>query len=267
MPLTAPAGRQRGPTPRRCLMPNVRQRYLAYASPLLITELGTHWSDFVMGKRVQSGRATAVLEVPMGLRRVQPRWITASTHAHCSFYRALCCQSWLPAMESELHICHPPPSLRSQRAGTACVFSRPGAKAVSTRGTSRRPVPVAASGRQRGQLSPARAGDMALVSFFCNRSGVTAERGGKAAVQAACKGLSADQLRKWRYECDPTNGQASLSMALQLGRNARLATSLRRGMGVRAAAVLALEAAGWEVRDYSELLASYRRAITRCNRF
>jgi hypothetical protein len=102
------------------VLPNVRERYLAYAAPLLITELGTHWSDFVLAKRVRSGLASAVLEVPAGQALVESRWVTASTHANCSFYRSLCCQSWIPAMDSESHICHPPPSLEPY--GRACQF-------------------------------------------------------------------------------------------------------------------------------------------------
>lgn len=239
------------------VLPNVHERFFAYSAPLLISEVGTHWTDFILGKRAQRGRPSVVLEVPLGAGHVQPRWIDTA-HRKCSFYRALCCLAWMSPMESEVHICHPPHALQRHRAGMVCLLpgrSAPHAGAHTKLGgaPALRGVATTASTARRTAATKTAVSGMALVSFLCNRTGVTAERGGTAAVQKACRGLSEENLRKWRYECDPTNGRASLTMAVQLGKNARRRTALPRVMVVRAVSAEAIEAlrgAGWDVRDY-----------------
>ena len=79
---------------------NLRERYLAMSSPLLITTSGTHWSDVMLYQRSLANRPSAVLADPERDQHARPRQSTplppvllcasGSCADDCSFIRGMC---------------------------------------------------------------------------------------------------------------------------------------------------------------------------------
>lgn len=106
------------------LQDNLQQRWAAYAAPLLISQSGSYWSDWLVAKRSAEGRSSAILANPESRRG------TEKTHAceplasrsrtsrddrqrpwpcaDCIFFRGHCTHenhTWIEPMYNEVGLC------------------------------------------------------------------------------------------------------------------------------------------------------------------
>ena len=106
--------------PSVALHENLREHYLASVAPLLISQVGTMWSDWLLAKRTADGLPSAVLR-PFGeLGGGHARSSAIALHceggrcdgnlSECTFYRGRCVpdgQTWLQGMSDETVFCLP----------------------------------------------------------------------------------------------------------------------------------------------------------------
>ena len=110
-------GADTGIRPTAELLENLGERYASYTSPLLITQSGTYWSDWVLAKRAAEGRPSLVLANPESRRGTHATRAcggalgsASDACSDCVFYRGHCATGanrWLELMAKEMALCTP----------------------------------------------------------------------------------------------------------------------------------------------------------------
>ena len=98
-------------SPTEELLENLCERHASYEAPLLITQSGTFWGDWVLAKRSSEGRPSVVMPNPSSARGTHEQLACGGVSRACGdcvFYRGHCASSkhrWLPQMGHEISLC------------------------------------------------------------------------------------------------------------------------------------------------------------------
>lgn len=94
--------------PNDGLRENIRERYVASVAPLMITQAGTMWGDWLLAKRTADGLPSAVIGNPARNTTTLSCGAQGRRCAGCTFYRGRCVpnsRTWTPEMAGETVMC------------------------------------------------------------------------------------------------------------------------------------------------------------------